>query len=93
MVMQVIAISLLLLSIRHSMFSRPARLFLWGVVIFAVLSAADYFRKFWRKVDVEVKRRRRRELLRLERRRKIAALREARLHRESEEITGFRGTI
>ena len=39
------------------------------VVAFAMLSAADYFRKFWRKVDQHVKLRRRRELLRLERER------------------------
>jgi CDP-diacylglycerol--glycerol-3-phosphate 3-phosphatidyltransferase len=94
MVMQVLAISLLLLSVRHNGLARPAMLCMWGVVLFAVLSAADYFRKFWRKVDVQVKSRRRRELLRLERRRKVAALREARQRqRESEEITGFRGTV
>jgi CDP-diacylglycerol--glycerol-3-phosphate 3-phosphatidyltransferase len=94
MVMQVLAISLLLLSVRHNGLARPAMLCMWGVVLFAVLSAADYFRKFWKKVDVQVKSRRRRELLRLERRRKVAALREARQRqRESEEITGFRGTV
>ncbi|HVX67809.1 MAG TPA: hypothetical protein VHA11_14455, partial [Bryobacteraceae bacterium] len=42
---------------------------MWVVVAFAMLSAADYFRKFWRKVDQQVKLRRRRELLRLERER------------------------
>jgi hypothetical protein len=32
-------------------------------VLFALLSAADYFRKFWGTVDNQVKSRRRRELL------------------------------
>src|SRR5712692_9228345 len=45
------------------------------VVVFAVLSAIGYFQKFWRKVDVRIKMRRRRELLRMERKRKLAALR------------------
>jgi hypothetical protein len=35
-----------------------------------MVSAADYFRKFWRKVDARVKLRRRRELLALDRRRR-----------------------
>src|SRR5689334_2872917 len=94
MVIQVVGIALLLLSIRHNTLVAPAMLAMWGVVVFALLSAADYFRKFWWKIDVEIKGRRRKELLRLERRRKQAALREARLrHSESDEITGFRGTI
>lgn len=71
MVSQVAAISCLLLSTRHREFVLPAQVLMWGVVIFALLSAASYFRKFWRKVDVRVKKRRRRELLRLERRRKM----------------------
>ena len=36
-------------------------------MLFGVVSAADYFRKFWRKVDDRIKLRRRRELLALER--------------------------
>ncbi len=48
---------------------------MWIVVVFAVLSAIGYFQKFWRKVDVRIKMRRRRELLRMERKRKLAALR------------------
>ena len=51
---------------------------MWLVVAFAILSAVGYFRKFWRKVDVRIKTRRRRELLRDERRRKLAALRQGR---------------
>jgi CDP-diacylglycerol--glycerol-3-phosphate 3-phosphatidyltransferase len=52
---------------------------MWAVVIFAMLSAVDYFWKFWRRVDDQIKNRRRRELLvmaRLERRRRLAELRQ-----------------
>jgi len=42
-------------------------------MIFGIVSAADYFRKFWRRVDDQVKLRRRRELLRLERQKQRAA--------------------
>jgi CDP-diacylglycerol--glycerol-3-phosphate 3-phosphatidyltransferase len=42
---------------------------MWIVVVFAMLSAVSYFRKFWRKVDARIKKRRRRELLLLERKR------------------------
>src|SRR5580693_2190856 len=45
-------------------FALPA---MWVVMLFAVVSAADYFRKFWRRVDDVIKLRRRRELLELER--------------------------
>jgi hypothetical protein len=55
---------------------RPAAVAgLWGVVFFSLASAVDYVRKFWRGIDEKVKLRRRRELLRLDRRKK----REARL--------------
>ncbi|MDQ6705803.1 MAG: CDP-diacylglycerol--glycerol-3-phosphate 3-phosphatidyltransferase, partial [Acidobacteriota bacterium] len=74
---QVIAISCLLLSIRHPALARPAIWATWGVVVFAMLSALDYFRKFWRKVDIEVKRRRRRELLLSERQRRLEKLRQS----------------
>jgi CDP-diacylglycerol--glycerol-3-phosphate 3-phosphatidyltransferase len=73
MMAQVIAISLLLLSIHWDYLHWFAMLWMWGVVVFAMVSAVDYFRRFWRKVDDQVKRRRRRELLLLERRRKRAA--------------------
>ena len=78
MVAQVTAISFLLVSIRHRPLAVVAYWMMWLVVVFAVLSAIGYFRKFWRKVDVRIKTRRRRELLRDERRRKLAALRQGR---------------
>jgi len=70
MVAQVIAVSLLLLSVHWQGLRDLAMLWLWGVVLFAFLSAAAYFRKFWRRVDERVKRRRRRELLLSEKRRR-----------------------
>ncbi len=48
----------------------------WLVVVFAVVSAVDYFRKFWRRVDIRFKTRRRRErllLLRKRRKQNVAA--------------------
>ena len=76
---QVAAISAVLLSLRHPEFLMPAYWLMWAVVIFALLSAVDYFWKFWRRVDDQIKNRRRRELLimaRLERRKRLAELRQ-----------------
>lgn len=76
---QVVAISAVLLSLRHEFFLTPGYWLMWAVVVFALLSAVDYFWKFWRMVDDQVKKRRRRELLllaRLERRRRLAELRQ-----------------
>src|SRR5262249_10753050 len=78
MVAQVTAISFLLVSIHHPALAPLAYWLMWVVVLFAVLSAIGYFRKFWRKVDVRIKLRRRRELLRIEGQRKLAALRQGR---------------
>lgn len=71
MVTQVIAVSLLVASIHWPQLRRAAVWWLWGVVVFAVVSAADYFMKFWRKVDDSVKMRRRRELLLMERKARL----------------------
>src|SRR5579872_4950763 len=76
---QVAAISTVLLSLRHPFFLMPGYWLMWAVVVFSLLSAVDYFWKFWRMVDDQVKKRRRRELLllaRLERRRRLAELRQ-----------------
>jgi len=74
MITQVIAVSLFLLAMHWAQLTPYATVWMWGVLFFTLLSAADYFRKFWRKVDVGIKRRRRRELLRIERRKRNAAL-------------------
>jgi CDP-diacylglycerol--glycerol-3-phosphate 3-phosphatidyltransferase len=97
MMAQVTAISLLLLSIRHHALAAPAYWAMWLVVAFAMLSAVGYFRKFWRKVDVRIKMRRRRELLRIERRRQMEALRQGRSAAAGPsevggEVGGVRGT-
>jgi len=84
MVAQVAAVSCLLLSVRHPQLRTLAMVLVWGVVFFAVLSAISYFRKFWRKVDIGIKKRRRRELLRMEKRQKLAALRAQRARGVSE---------
>jgi CDP-diacylglycerol--glycerol-3-phosphate 3-phosphatidyltransferase len=76
---QVAAISAVLLSLRHTSFLAPGYWLMWAVVVFSLLSAVDYFWKFWRRVDDQVKNRRRRELLimaRLERRKRLAELRQ-----------------
>lgn len=74
MVMQVVAVSLLTLSLHWPSLHGAAMAWLWVVVLFSLASAAGYFRQFWRKVDDRVKRRRRRELLRLERKRRLESL-------------------
>lgn len=70
MITQVTAISMVLLSIRWPSLSGFAMLWMWGVVVFGIASAVQYFCKFWRKVDISIKHRRRQQLLRIERQRK-----------------------
>ena len=89
MVAQVAAISCMLLSIRHPELKRIGSWLMWGVVLFTVASAVDYFRKFWHRVDEGVKRGRRAELLRLERRARAARVRQS----GSAGVGGFRETI
>ena len=75
MVMQVIAVSLLLIGAHSPWILRVGLVGVWLVVLFAVWSAVDYFRKFWRRVDIRFKIRRRRErllLLRKQRKHNVA---------------------
>lgn len=74
MAAQVVAIALVIGSVRWVSLSVPAIIAMWAVMLFGIVSAADYFRTFWRRVDDSVKLRRRRELLRLERRKKRSAM-------------------
>jgi CDP-diacylglycerol--glycerol-3-phosphate 3-phosphatidyltransferase len=67
MMLQVLGVALILLSIRWPGLHSIAIATMWGVVVFGLVSAIDYFRKFWRKVDLSIKLRRRNELLALER--------------------------
>lgn len=70
MVAQVAAVSLVMLSVRDPGLAFYASLAMWVVVFFSIASAIMYFVKFWRKVDEEIKLRRRKDLLRLDRKRK-----------------------
>jgi CDP-diacylglycerol---glycerol-3-phosphate 3-phosphatidyltransferase len=81
MVFQVAAISLLLLSLAHPWLKPAALALLWLVLFFALVSAANYFRKFWREIDIRVKQRRRRELLHMERQQRKAARAALRVNR------------
>ena len=67
MMLQVVGVALIMLSIRWPELHIYAIGTMWAVVIFGLASAIDYFRKFWRKVDMSVKLRRRHELITLER--------------------------
>ena len=51
MVAQVAAITLLILGHEVPVFHEAGRLALYIVVLFAVVSAVDYFRKFWTQID------------------------------------------
>jgi CDP-diacylglycerol--glycerol-3-phosphate 3-phosphatidyltransferase len=51
MVAQVIAVTLLILSHEVPFFYVAGNVALWVVVLFALVSAVDYFRKFWTKID------------------------------------------
>jgi CDP-diacylglycerol--glycerol-3-phosphate 3-phosphatidyltransferase len=51
MVAQVAAITLLILGHEILVFHEAGRLALYVVVLFAVVSAVDYFRKFWTQID------------------------------------------
>jgi CDP-diacylglycerol--glycerol-3-phosphate 3-phosphatidyltransferase len=75
LITQVVAISLLLLSIHWPELHGLAIGCMWAVVFFAILSAMLYFRKFWGKIDEQIKTRRRLELLEMERQ-KLIKLRE-----------------
>lgn len=63
MVFQVVAISLVLVSLQIPELKTFADIAMIGVLITSFWSAATYFRQFWRKLDERIKRRRRKELL------------------------------
>lgn len=76
MIAQVVAVSALLLGLRHPSVRPWALGSMWAVVVFALASAVEYFLMFWRHVDERVKLRRRRELLREEKRQRRLARRQ-----------------
>ena len=67
MMFQVVGVALVMLSIRWSALRPYALAAMWALVAFGLASAFDYFRKFWRKVDMSIKLRRRHELILMER--------------------------
>ncbi len=67
MVLEVVGIALVMMTDRWPNLHSCALGAMWAVVLFALLSAVDYFRRFWKGIDVNVKQRRRRELIVLER--------------------------
>lgn len=73
MTAQVIAIALVIGGIRWPVLAQIGGVAMWAVVAFTLISAADYFRKFWFEVDAQVKLRRRKELLQLDRQNKRSA--------------------
>lgn len=81
MATQVIAISLMLISIRYKEWYSFAMLWMYGVVFFALVSAIQYFAKFWTHIDGHTKLRRRRELIKLERHDKLEHRRQRRQNR------------
>lgn len=87
---QVVAVSCMLLAVRHPALHMPGMILMWLVVVFAILSAVSYFRKFWFKVDARTKLGRRRELLALERKRQRTEMRQRR-SKGSRDLAG--GTI
>ncbi len=75
---QVLAISLLMISIHHAWVARWANLSLYVVVLFSIWSAVSYFNKFWRKIDIRTKQGRRQELLIAEREKRRVLLEQRR---------------
>lgn len=76
-VTQVLAVALILAAADIPALHLPAQIALWGAMLFALISAADYFRKFWGRIDESVKVRRRTDPLQLEKERQKAAMRAA----------------
>jgi CDP-diacylglycerol--glycerol-3-phosphate 3-phosphatidyltransferase len=73
MILQVAAISFTMLGMRWPDLAPAGLYMMYAAVVFTMLSAVDYVRQFWRKVDIGIKLRRRKELLLLERTRRRAA--------------------
>ena len=68
MVSQVTAITLLILGSQYQTFHAFGRVALYFVVLFALISAVDYFRTFWTQIDSRFKERERRRLILLKKR-------------------------
>jgi CDP-diacylglycerol---glycerol-3-phosphate 3-phosphatidyltransferase len=62
-VLQVCAVAVLIVGGRYLWLKPLARILLWLVVISALVSAAQYFRRFWSRVDDRIKQRRKLSML------------------------------
>jgi len=58
MVLQVIAVCTVILAAKHTAFKPLGVILLWLVVVSAIVSAFQYFQRFWGRVDDSVKQRR-----------------------------------
>lgn len=63
MVSQVAAVTLLILGSQYPLLRSAGGIALWVVVLFATISAIDYFRTFWSRIDNRFKQREMRRLL------------------------------
>jgi phosphatidylglycerophosphate synthase len=63
MVLQVCAVAVVIAGARHPSLKPLAMLLLWLVVVSALISAAQYFHRFWGNVDDRIKQRRRLSML------------------------------
>src|SRR5690348_3802408 len=63
MVLQVCAVAVLIIGARHPSLKPLALLLLWLVVISALVSAAQYFLRFWGQLDGRIKQRRKLRML------------------------------
>jgi CDP-diacylglycerol--glycerol-3-phosphate 3-phosphatidyltransferase len=63
MVLQVCAVAVVIVGGRYLWLKPLARILLWLVVISALVSAAQYFRRFWSRVDDRIKQRRKLNML------------------------------
>jgi CDP-diacylglycerol---glycerol-3-phosphate 3-phosphatidyltransferase len=63
MVLQVCAVAVLIVGARHPSIRPVATVLLWLVVISALVSAAQYFHRFWNRLDDRIKQRRKLSML------------------------------
>ena len=96
MVLQVVGITLVMLGVKWPRLQPYALGTMWAVVVFGLISAVDYFQKFWKKVDTSIKLRRRNEILEMERqkrRKQKAAAKQERAAAREEADSSVRGPL
>ena len=63
MVLQVCAVAVLIAGVRHPSLKPIGLILLWLVVVSALVSAAQYFLRFWGQLDDRIKQRRKLSML------------------------------